>query len=198
MTWPHVIIFAVIAGVYTGLINQVPFLYDTSFRDIATYPEWWALFGFIIATNGKSGLDSALKAFVFFLISQPMVYLVELPSLGFELAWSYWTTTWLPMTFLTFPAGFIAYYATRQNALGAAIVGLVNLVFVVCLVHYVTSISYSPLPHHVLSMIACVAMGLLTLLGAQRTGKTRAISVLVTVLLAAAAVGYLVINRLSF
>ena len=89
LTWPKLIIFAVAAGVYTGLINQVPFLLDTSLRDIAIMYECWVLFGIIIIMNSKSALDSALKCFVFFLISQPLVYLTEVPFL--ERA--YWTIT---------------------------------------------------------------------------------------------------------
>ena len=33
MSWKHVIIFAVAIGVFVGLINQVPVLEETSFRD---------------------------------------------------------------------------------------------------------------------------------------------------------------------
>ena len=79
MTWPKVIIFAVVTAIYTALINQVPFLKDTSFRDIAISFECWILFAIIIIVNSKSGLDSALKTFVFFLISQPLIYLIEVP-----------------------------------------------------------------------------------------------------------------------
>ena len=84
LTWPKLILFAVIAGVYTGLINQVPFLYDTSFRDIAITFDRWILFGILIIMNSKSNLDSGLKCFVFFLISQPLVYLSEVPFLGWQ------------------------------------------------------------------------------------------------------------------
>ena len=76
LTWLKVIILAVITGIYTGLINQVPFLFDTSFRDIAISYEVWIFFGVFIIMNSKSNLDSGLKCFAFFLISQPFrVYL---------------------------------------------------------------------------------------------------------------------------
>ena len=41
MTWKSVLLFAFCAGVYTGLINQVPFLKNTSFTDIAVSYEVW-------------------------------------------------------------------------------------------------------------------------------------------------------------
>ena len=48
LTWLKVIILAVVTGIYTGLINQVPFLLDTSFRDIAISFEVWIFFGIFI------------------------------------------------------------------------------------------------------------------------------------------------------
>lgn len=51
MTWLKVIIFSVIAGVYTGLINQVPFLSNTSFTDIAVSFECWIVFAIFIIVN---------------------------------------------------------------------------------------------------------------------------------------------------
>lgn len=44
MTWRIVCGFAVIIGLYVGVINQIPILHDTSFQDIAVTLEWWVLF----------------------------------------------------------------------------------------------------------------------------------------------------------
>ena len=82
MSWVKLIIFAVITGVYTGLINQISFLHNTSFSDIAVSFECWIFFGTVIIMNSKSNIDSALKCFVFFLVSQPLVYLTEVPFIG--------------------------------------------------------------------------------------------------------------------
>lgn len=41
--------------------------------------EAWVFFAVIIIANAKSSLDSALKTFVFFLISQPLIYLLQVP-----------------------------------------------------------------------------------------------------------------------
>ena len=103
LTWKRLIIFAVIAGVYTAIMALLPITYDTSFRDIAIMFEWWILMGIIIISNSKSPLDSALKCFVFFLISQPLVYLVQVPfsSMGWGLFGYY--RYWFIVTLLTFP-----------------------------------------------------------------------------------------------
>ena len=76
ITWPKLIIWAIIAGVYTGIMAMIPAARDTSFADISITFEVWILFGILIIMNSKTAVESALKCFVFFLISQPIVYLV--------------------------------------------------------------------------------------------------------------------------
>lgn len=53
MTWIRVILFAVIAGVYTGLVMFVPAFEDTSFQDIGKLYEWWVIFAVIVVVNCK-------------------------------------------------------------------------------------------------------------------------------------------------
>ena len=131
LTWKKVIIFAIITAVYTALMAILPFTKDTSFRDIAIMFEWWILFGIIIISNSKSPLDSALKCFVFFLISQPLVYLIQVPFssmrwslFGYYRYWFYWTLACLPM-------GYIGYYIKKKNWLSIIILSpmIMALVF---------------------------------------------------------------------
>lgn len=77
LTWIKLIIFSIIAGAYTALMALLPIAKDTSFADITISFEVWILFGILIIMNSKSALDSGLKCFVFFLISQPLVYLIQ-------------------------------------------------------------------------------------------------------------------------
>lgn len=153
LTWLKLIIFAVIAGVYTGLINQVEFLYDTSFRDIAISFECWIFFGTVIIMNSKSNIDSALKCFVFFLISQPLVYLTEVPFQGWGIMGYY--RNWIVWTILTLPMGFIGYYLKKDKWWGLFILTPV-LVFLG--IHYYTYLGMTIffVPHHLLSCIFCV------------------------------------------
>ena len=87
LTWPKLIIAALIAGVFTAVMAIIPALHYTSFIAITVTFEVWILFGILIIMNSKSNLDSAWKCFVFFLISQPLVYLIQVPfsSLGWGL-----------------------------------------------------------------------------------------------------------------
>ena len=113
MTWPIVCGFAVIIGIYVGVINQIPIMHDTSFQDVAVTLEWWVLFAVLIVSNCKSAREAGLKCLVFFLISQPVIYLVELPAIGLDKALYYYTSIWLPVSLLTLPGGAIAFLAKR-------------------------------------------------------------------------------------
>lgn len=157
LTWKKLIIFAILAGVYTAVMTLLPFTKDTSFRDIAVYLEWWILFGIIIICNSKSQLDSALKCFVFFLISQPLVYLIQVPfnDLGFGLFmyykyWFLWTLACLPM-------GFIGYYIKKKNIISMIILLPMLLLIAFMGLGYYSSV-VSNFPHHLLSLIACILM----------------------------------------
>ena len=79
ITWKRLIISACVLGIVIGLLNSIPGAYDTSIGDIATYFDFWIIVGVFIIINSKSNKDAALKCFVFFLISQPLIYLVEVP-----------------------------------------------------------------------------------------------------------------------
>lgn len=77
LTWPKVIIMAIVLGIYTAIMAMLPIVNDTSFSDLTVTFEVWILFGIFIIMNSKSPKDSAFKCFVFFLISQPLVYLIQ-------------------------------------------------------------------------------------------------------------------------
>ena len=77
MSWRNVILFAVGTAVITTIFLVVPIFKDTSFERMGVTFEAWIFFAVIIMANCKTPLDSALKTFVFFLISQPLIYLFQ-------------------------------------------------------------------------------------------------------------------------
>lgn len=154
MTWPKLILFAVIAGVYTGLINQVPFLHDTSLTDPAIYFDRWILCGILIIMNAKSNLDSALKCFVFFLISQPLIYLVEVPFLGWTVMGYY--RNWILWTILTFPMGFVGYYMKKDKWWGYLILLPMILLTGMSYMNYFSDCQFS-FPRYILITLFCAA-----------------------------------------
>lgn len=48
LTWIKLIIFAILAGVYTAIMAILPMAKDTSFADITITMEVWILFGIFI------------------------------------------------------------------------------------------------------------------------------------------------------
>lgn len=151
MTWKKVIIFAILAGIYTGVINQIPGLKGTSFRDIAVTLEWWILFAVIIAANVQSAKESAVKIFVFFLISQPLVFLVELPMLGLQNSMMYYRG-WIIPTLLTLPGGYIAYYAKKNSVVGALVLSAATGILAVNLASYGSECVHH-FPSHLLTTV---------------------------------------------
>ncbi len=154
LTWPKVILFAVLAGVYTGIMAMIPVTENTSFRDISISFEWWILFGIVIIVNCKTPVESALKTFVFFLISQPLVYLVQVPfsEMGFGLFQYY--KPWFIWTLFTIPMAFIGNFMKSDKWWGMLILGPMMLFLGG---HYAGFFreAVSFFPQHLLSALFC-------------------------------------------
>jgi len=172
ITWKKLAAAAVAAGIYTGIMAALPMAKDTSFADISITFEWWILFGILIIVNSKSPLDSALKCFVFFLISQPLVYLVQVPfnAYGWQIFRYY--PTWFVWTLLTLPMGYIGHYMKKEKwwSLLILVPMLAFLGF-----HYGSFLSEtrSFFPRHLLSTLFCGAAMLIYPLGIFRDRKIR-------------------------
>ena len=154
MTWLRVILFAVIAGVYTGIVMQIGALKETSFQDIGISFEWWVLFAVVIAMNCEKPLESACKIFVFFLISQPLVYLTMWPEYH-RFPWEYYAF-WGKMTVLTLPGGYIAWFVKKKNLLSALILSVACALLAWHIVYYLQA-AFTSFPHHLLSALVCFA-----------------------------------------
>jgi hypothetical protein len=172
ITWPKLILFAVICGVYTGVVAAIPALRDSSFQDISITFEWWILFALIIIVNSKSALDSACKVIVFFLISQPLVYLVQVPfnEQGFGLFRYY--PAWFRWTLLTFPMAFVGWYMKKDKWWGLLILAPM-LVFLGYHYYGFLGEAASFFPNHLLSAIFCAATLILYPLAIFQNKKLR-------------------------
>ncbi len=184
MSWLSVILFAVIAGIYTGAVMLIDVLDGTSFQDIGVSHEWWVIFAVIIVVNCEKNWEAMLKCFVFFVISQPVIYAVEVlfGSLTIDMAIYYYRSFWLVMTFLTLPGGFIAYYCKKQNAAGAIVMGLGNTIQAIMGVSYLMK-TVSDFPHHLLTTIVCFGSIFLMSFEIQKENRYRLISLLVPLVL---------------
>lgn len=186
MTWPKLIIFAVIAGVYTGVMAALPITKDTSFADISITFEWWVLFGIIIIVNSKTPLDSAMKCIVFFLISQPLVYLVQVPFNAYGWGIFRYYPGWFVWTLCTFPMGFVGYFM-RKNKWWSLLILVPILLFVGY--HYWSFLreTFSYFPRHLLSELFCAATLVIYPLFVFAAKRLRTIGLIVSLVIIAAA-----------
>lgn len=156
LTWPKLIIFAVISGVLTAVIAIIPLLKYTSFHAITTTFEVWILFGIFIIMNSKSNLDAGLKCFVYFLISQPLVYLLQVPfsSMGWGLFQYY--SYWFVLTVLCFPMGFVGYYMKKDKWWGYLILLPMIVLTGLSYLNYFSEFQFS-YPRYILIALFCAA-----------------------------------------
>ena len=115
LTWLRLVLYAIGTAVLTTIFLVLPIFKGTSFSRMGETLEAWIFFAIIIIANCKKPLESALKTFVFFLISQPLIYLFQVPF-----SWQGWGLFqyykhWFILTLLTFPAAFIGWYIKKKN-----------------------------------------------------------------------------------
>lgn len=157
MTWPKVIVFAVITAVFTAAMMIIPALKDTSFQDIGVNLECWILFAVFIIVNCKKWWEASLKTFVFFLISQPLIYFLQVPfyTRGFALFDYY--KPWFIMTVLTLPGAAIAFPVKKKTWLSAAVLSVAAGGVGFMIAKYFWSVR-ALFPKHLLSLIFCIAL----------------------------------------
>ena len=153
LNWKKLIIFAIIAGIYTAVMAMIPAAKDTSFSDLTVTFEVWVLFGIFIIMNSKSAKDSALKCFVFFLISQPLVYLIQDVINKSNLFNTYYRY-WFIWTIATLPMGFIGYYMKKDKWWGLLILIPMLLLVGEEYAGYLSKTIFS-FPRHILTTIFC-------------------------------------------
>jgi hypothetical protein len=163
MSWKNVILFALGVAVYTALMALlVP--QSSSFHDIVVTSELWAMFGIIIFMNCKSPNEAAAKVFVFFLISQPLIYLFQIPfhKNGANLLTHY--PFWFLITVLTAPAAWIGWQIHHRSITSALILSLGLIIIIYYGMHYFFCMTVH-FPAHLLTVLLCIAEVLLLIYG---------------------------------
>ncbi|MBR3332166.1 hypothetical protein IKG28_00840 [Candidatus Saccharibacteria bacterium] len=179
MSWLTVIIMAVALGIWTALMAMlVPD--GNSFHDIVVTPEWWVLPAIIIIVNCKKPLDAALKVFVFFLISQPLVYLIQVPfnSMGWGLFGYY--PYWFKITLATLPAGFIGWYMKKDKWYSGVILSFMTVLLVYTGVGYISHWGEN-FPNHLISVIYCFGIIPVFIFGLFKKWQPQVVTAIITV-----------------
>jgi len=123
MTWPRLIIFSVICAVYTTACLVIPGVKDTALTEIGVGYECWFILAIFVVSNCKNWKDAAIKCFVFFLISQPLIYIIESVIYRENYLLKYYGF-WFILTLLTLPGGAIAYLIKRKDFLGTLVLAI--------------------------------------------------------------------------
>ena len=168
ITWPRLIIAAAVIGLIVGGLMLIPVSDQSSLKDIGTNFEWWIFFGTVIVANSKNPIDSAAKAFVFFLISQPLIYLVQVPfsELGWGLFGYY--KYWFLWTLATIPMGAVGHFIKRGDVIGSLILSAMSVFLAYHLTMYISR-AVDDFPHHLASAVFCAVFIVLPILGTAKT-----------------------------
>ena len=112
--------------------------------------------------NCRTPVESALKTFVFFLISQPLIYLIQVPFtvLGWQIFMYY--RYWFMWTLLTLPMAYIGWYITKKNWLSLLILAPV-LCYLTFLYVDGFGMAYRHFPRMLVMALFCLAQVLIYL-----------------------------------
>ena len=177
MTWWRVILFAVATAMLTAGLLILPFTHDTTFANIGVTFEWWIVFALLIICNCEKPLEAGAKTFVFFLISQPLIYLLQVPfsAQGWELFGYY--KYWFLLTLLTFPGAILAWFV-KKDTIGSALILAVASGGTAGIGVYL--LFTQRMPWGLLSLLVCLALAVLLPLIILQKPKTRLITLLLT------------------
>lgn len=164
--WKILIPFAVVIGMYTGFVLTVPAFQNTSVRDIGIGFEWWIFFAMVIISNSETPKESAIKTFIFFLISQPIVFLVQ-PN-GIDLFQRYYSG-WFIYTLFTFPMAWIGWYTRKEKIFAPFILSFVLIYLMNHIIVYIRQ-------YHIFSAVFCIALFIALILGIMRSRRLKIIA----------------------
>ena len=160
MTWAVVVLYAVCTAALTAVFMIVPVFKGTSFQRMGETFEAWIFFAVILMANCEKPLESAVKTFVFFLVSQPLIYLFQVPF-----SWMGWGLFrfyryWFIWTLLTLPMAYAGWYLRRRNWLSLLILLPVQL-FLACTSVVSFRSAFAHFPHYLLTAVFCLLQVLL-------------------------------------
>ncbi len=182
LSWIKLILFAVIAGVYTAIMALASSLKYTSFHDITVSFEIWILFGIIIIMNSKSAKESALKCFIFFLISQPLVYLIQAPFSNEKFEIFRYYNYWFAWTLATIPMGYIGYQMKKDKWWCLLILLPILLFLGIHYYNYLKEFIYN-FPYHLITIMFCLITLLIYPIYIFENKKIKIIGLVISILI---------------
>lgn len=181
MSWRRVLILSVLSAAVTALLNCIPALEGSSFTAPAETLELWIVLAVFIIMNCENYKDAVLKTFVFFLISQPLIYLIEVPfkAAGWSLFGYY--PFWGLITVLTIPGAAIAYRVKKGDALAAVILSAANIMMIITGLSRISTVIYE-FPRLLISLLFCLGFPFFFIFTLLKQKRSRAIAIALSIL----------------
>lgn len=185
-TWGRVLLFSVLTSILTAAVLRIPRLSDTSIAQIGVTLECWFLFALLIIMNCSKPIEAGVKTFAFFLVGQPLIYLLQVPFYydGWNIFRFY--PRWGLMTLLTFPGAMVAWYVKKDKLWSGLILSVATGYLSVSCVSYFRSCVYR-FPYGLAAGLFCGFFAVAFIPVLLRNRKAKLLCAGITVLAALAA-----------
>ena len=182
-TWARVLLFAVATSILTAAVLRIPGLNDTSIAQLGVTLECWFVFALLIIMNCEKTIEAGLKTFVFFLVGQPLIYLLQVPFYfdGWKIFRFY--PRWGLMTLLTFPGAMLAWYVKKDKLWSGLILSVATGYLSVSCVSYFRACVYH-FPYGLVAGLFCGVFAVLLIFVLLRDRKARMLCAGITLLAA--------------
>lgn len=194
ISYKFLIIFSIIVGLLVGIINRIPILNNTSFQDIAIYLDMWVILAIFIIFNCKNSKEAMFKCFIFFLISQPLIYFTEIiidvlfnnNSFidKFVLYFNnyYIHNGWLLLTILTIPGSYIAYQVKKDNIFSGIILSVATGFLMFSGINFLLNCIFYKFPYHLLTGLTSIIMSIYFIFILLNKKSNKIISLIITII----------------
>lgn len=194
MKWKILIPFSIGIGIIIGVLNRIPAFYNTSITDIAVVLDMWIPLAILIIWKSKNAKEAMIKTFVFFLISQPLIYLTEViidtvfngANFGSQFVQFfrnyYFGAGWALWTVLTIPGAFIAYRVKKGDFVSAIILSVATGYLGYSGMTWVLSSITKTFPNHILSGLLCLFFAVFLIIYLLKENKSRVIAGAITLI----------------
>lgn len=203
ISWSFLLIFSVVVGVLVGILNRLPFLQGTSFTDIAVVLDMWIVLAIFIIGNSTSRKDAILKTFVFFLISQPLIYFTEALYEAIFSGVDLFTRTWFYLdqyyfhggywfiwTLLTIPGSALAFEIKKDNIFSSLVLSVATCALAFFGSTGLAGVIIKSELNHLLNSLICLFFAFIFAFIFFKNKKSRIITLSLTSLALVAGVAY--------
>ena len=206
MSWVFLIIFAIASGIIPAVLKKIPALNGTSFQDIAINLDMWIILAIFVIVNTKSMVEAATKCFVYFLISQPLIYTVEalietvfhngdfMKILKLYIENYYIGAHWAHYTVLTIPGAIICYQIKKNNILATLILSVATVYLSFFGTKQIFESVTRHFPYHFINGLICLIFAFLLVFVILESKKLRIVATVLNIcgIAASLVIGYIV------